>query len=351
MRTSSCSNHANEHAEAARRKPKLGTFSRDTCISNDVALKPSVFAINKLRDMKYVELYCFTPAGCRDHAKQRITSADEVFGFSYGISPDGSVNNFLTLKPVSALSHPRKTIPDENLTWEQVRDAKACFLSHIMEAGWDQEHVDALALFFINLDNHPFINNPEGKQALVWYQAHARDDWHRKLGTPDSYNISILNDTLLALFKKKADDLSIQNNVALVSQFCLPAHSHLADPCPHRLTQPTRIIPTPLRHVPRNACTCTMHLYTVHARSSLAQRPTHHAHPQPLLPRPHIHAPPRAQCTCVHACIHQLTKQLNEATALLARVSSTGQTRPTQSRSKAGRYQPYGTGTGSEAMK
>lgn len=207
-----------EDTEANRRKPKLGDFPSNTSIRNEVTLKPSAFAINKLRDMKYIELYCFTPAGCRDHANQRLSTADEAFGFTYGITPDGSASNSLTLKPVSALAHPGKIIPDENLTWEQVRDAKACFLRHVMEAGWDHKHVDALALFFINLDNHPSIITPEGKQALVWYQAHAREDWHRKLGTADAFDISVLNDTLLSSFKKKADDASVQNNVALVSK-------------------------------------------------------------------------------------------------------------------------------------
>ena len=180
---------ANEDRDAARR-PTLGAFPWDTRIGNEVTPKPSAFAINKLRDMKYVELYCFTPAGCRDHA-----------------------------------SHITTITPDENLTWEQVRDARACFLSHITYVRWDQVHVNALALFFIKLDNHPFIQTSEGKQALVWYQAHARDDWHRKLGTPESFNIAILNDTLLASFKNKADDAAVQDNLALVSTSSLRAHA------------------------------------------------------------------------------------------------------------------------------
>ncbi len=168
--------------------------------------------------MKYVELYCFTPAGCHDHASQRATTADEAFGFSYGLSTDGMASTALTLKPVAALSHPRRIIPDQNLSWEQVRDAKACFLSHIIEAGWSQEHVNVIMLFLINLDGHSFTNSPEGKQALVWYQAHVREDWHWKLGTAEAFNLSILNSTLLDAFKKRADDTSFQNNITMVSQ-------------------------------------------------------------------------------------------------------------------------------------
>ncbi len=192
----------------------MGTFVQDARVGNEITLKPSIFAINKLRDMKYVELYCFTPAGCRDHANLRTSTADEAFGFSYGFSTDGTASSALTLKPISALAHPGKIIPDENLSWEQVRDARACYLSHVVKAEWDQDHVNTLVLFFINLDGHPFIHSSEGKQALAWYQAHVREDWHRKLGTTESFNLSILNDMLLAAFKKKADDVSVQNNLA-----------------------------------------------------------------------------------------------------------------------------------------
>jgi hypothetical protein len=206
---------ANETADA-RKKPKLGDFVDAAGINDVVSSKPSTFAINKIRDMKYIELYCFTPAGCRDHAGQKLSesTADEAFGFTYGISSDGSASNSLTLKPVSALAHPGKIIPDENLTWEQVRDAKTVYLRHIMEAGWNQAHVNALVTFFIELDGHAYNSTAEGKQALVWYQAHAREDWHRKLGTTESFNLARLSRTLLADFMIKATDLSLQNKVS-----------------------------------------------------------------------------------------------------------------------------------------
>ncbi|KAI0263664.1 hypothetical protein BGY98DRAFT_1182071 [Russula aff. rugulosa BPL654] len=96
------------------------------------------------------------------------------------------------------------------------------YLSHIIETGWDKAHTgtDALVLFFINLDSHPAHSpndTPEGKQALVWYQAHARMDWHRKL----------------ANFKKKAKDLSIHNNVTQAHALHLytPMHRIYLHPC------------------------------------------------------------------------------------------------------------------------
>ncbi len=103
-------------AAIARRQPKLEGFTLTASIANEVFSKPSTYAINKLRDMKYIELYCFTPAGCRDLTKQKLTTTDKAFSFTYSTIPDGLSNNSLTLKSISALSHPGKIIPDEDLT-------------------------------------------------------------------------------------------------------------------------------------------------------------------------------------------------------------------------------------------
>jgi hypothetical protein len=278
-------------ATDVRKKPKLGAFAATASIGNEISLKPSTFAINKLREMKYIELYCFSPAGCRDHANQRLSTADEAFGFTYGISADGSASNSLTLKPVSALAHPRKITPDEDLTWEQVRDAKACYLSHVMEAGWDRTHVDALVSFFINLDNHSYNDTPEGKQALVWYQAHAREEWHRKLGTTESFNLAILNGTLLADFKKKANDQSMQNNVTQVSNRSIHPPRNELNPTP-TFTPHTPAHPwwhtTP--HAPRTAPMCFPAPHAPHAHAP----PAHHA----------LHAPCAAlTCTSHAPCV------------------------------------------------
>jgi hypothetical protein len=135
------------------------------------------------------------------------------------------------------------------------------YLSHIIETGWDKAHTgtDALVSFFINLDSHPahsLDDTPEGKQALVWHQAHARVDWHRKL----------------ADFKKKAKDLSIHNNVTQAHWHAL----HLYIPC--------------------TAFTCTLALHAWHL---LALSCTMHS----TFPHPHAQraAPTRTAFTCTLA--------------------------------------------------
>jgi hypothetical protein len=359
-----------------RRKPKLGAFAATASIGDEITAKPSTFAINKLRDMKYIELYCFSPAGCRDHANQRLSTADEAFAFTYGISPDGSSGTALTLKPTSALAHPGKIIPDENLTWEQVRDAKACYLNHIHEAKWNAAHVNALVSFFVNLDNHPYNDTPEGKQALVWYQAHVREDWHRKLGTTESYNLAILNKTLLADFKKKATDIAVQQSVAQVSPSC-PRQSLPLTPNPSLITCTPMLLPhlartghhahsgthTLASHPPPTLNTTFMHR-TMRHHAPRIMHMRHHAtctthtrrhvpctshmrHHAPCISHMRRHAP----CT-THASLTapprtpQLRSRLDDMSATMARPPSTNQNRTQQSRTKSGRYQPYSTSQG-----
>ncbi len=106
--------HANEDADAGKRKPKFGAFTQDTGIATTRRDLHQAIPDTKL---KYVEFHCFTPARCHDHASQRKTAANEVFGFSYGITPDTSAGNSLTLKPVSALAHPGKSSPIGTSSW------------------------------------------------------------------------------------------------------------------------------------------------------------------------------------------------------------------------------------------
>jgi hypothetical protein len=148
---------------------------------------------------------------------------------------------------------------------------------------------DALVSFFINLDNHSYNDTPEGKQALVWYQAHAREEWHRKLGTTESFNLAILNGTLLADVKKKANDQSMQNNVTQVSNRSIHPPRNELNPTP-TFTPHTPAHPwwhtTP--HAPRTAPMCFPAPHAPHAHAP----PAHHAlHSHAPLTHHASHAP------------------------------------------------------------
>lgn len=146
----------------AIKRLKLEAFTVTASIGNEVTLKLFIYTINKLQDIKYIELYCFSSAGCCDQADYNQSIAKEKFGIAC-FSLNSLMNTFLTLKPILALAYLRKIISDGKLFQKQVYNAKACFLSHFMEAGWNKTHIEAFGLFFINFDSHLFNDIPKSK--------------------------------------------------------------------------------------------------------------------------------------------------------------------------------------------
>jgi hypothetical protein len=147
--------------QTSERNPNLGHLRPPPPLATKSRRNPLPLpATSKLRETKHIKLYCSSPAGCRNHANQRLPTAVEAFGLTYGISADGSASNSLTFKLVSAPAHPKKITPDEDPTGEQLCDAKACYLSHVMEASWDKTHMEAHVVFFIRprqslIQQHP----------------------------------------------------------------------------------------------------------------------------------------------------------------------------------------------------
>ena len=68
------------------------------------------------------------------------------------------------------------------------------------ETGWPNDHIVALATFYLNLENHPKRQEPDGDAVLLAYQAQVRRQWHIELksttGEP-AFDISIINDDLV----------------------------------------------------------------------------------------------------------------------------------------------------------
>jgi hypothetical protein len=53
-----------ERAELLKKRPKMRDFVIGKKISNSIAPRPSTFALNKLENFEYVELWYFSPDGC-----------------------------------------------------------------------------------------------------------------------------------------------------------------------------------------------------------------------------------------------------------------------------------------------
>ncbi|KAJ7587754.1 hypothetical protein C8J56DRAFT_786360, partial [Mycena floridula] len=75
--------------------------------------RPSSYAIDKLKKYGYIELWYFTPEGCKDGALSQRSLNTKGYGLSHGNS-----SLAVTLKPISSLKASSKTVADTPLSWE-----------------------------------------------------------------------------------------------------------------------------------------------------------------------------------------------------------------------------------------
>ena len=117
-----------ERREKEKKKPKIKDFTADKPVGNVVTLRPSSYALTKLRDFEYIELHYFSTEGCAEAAKHDLTVAKDTFALM-------SSEDRLLLKPMAALKPSSKVLRDEDLNWRQMTMAKNNMLHHMSEEG------------------------------------------------------------------------------------------------------------------------------------------------------------------------------------------------------------------------
>ncbi|KAG0695760.1 hypothetical protein DFH29DRAFT_1083247 [Suillus ampliporus] len=173
-----------------KKKPKINDFKSGTVVGDTLTPRPSQYAIHKLKSFEYVELWYFSPDGCKETSDEAKTNSEDTFGLT-------RVDDFVALKPVASFKPSRKAIQDHSLEWRQFDLAKNSFLLHINKLSWPKKHQRALTMFFMNVIAHPYRSEPLGERALLVYVARVRRDWHDTLVLNNAFDISIFNLTLL----------------------------------------------------------------------------------------------------------------------------------------------------------
>lgn len=216
-------NMQTETRETEKKKPKLNSFIANCPIATAIKLCPSRFALHKLEERDYIELSYFTPEGCAEAANNDHAVAEEAFAFS-------KVNNLVSLQPISAFKASSKVIQDDKLSWHEMSMAKINLLQCMEETGWPKDYIVALATFYLNLENHPKHQEPDGDAILLAYQAQTQCEWHIQLkstsGEP-AFDISIINNDLVEkigikmwnAMKTSLTTRSVPNLLHKVSQF------------------------------------------------------------------------------------------------------------------------------------
>ncbi|KAG0694561.1 hypothetical protein DFH29DRAFT_1072861 [Suillus ampliporus] len=139
-----------------KKKPKINDFKVGTSVGDTLTPRPSQYAIHKLKSFKYVELWYFSPDGCKETADKAKSLADGTYGFT-------KVDDFIALKPVASFKPSCKVVQDHSLEWRQFDMAKNSFLLHINKPNWPEKHQRAITMFFMNIVSHPQRAEPFGE--------------------------------------------------------------------------------------------------------------------------------------------------------------------------------------------
>jgi hypothetical protein len=163
----------NERREAEKKKPKMSDFNENTMVNDFITPRPSAYALRRLIEFDYAELWYFTQEGCVDVMRQQTLNED-TFGLT-------KVDDVVSFRPVSALKASKNVIQDIDLTWRQMEIAKTTLIQHVTKHGWAEKAITALAQFFMNLEVHHYRQRAYGEHALLVYQARVRRNWHDQL--------------------------------------------------------------------------------------------------------------------------------------------------------------------------
>jgi hypothetical protein len=188
-----------ERAEAEKRKPRMKDFDDATTVGNYIAPRPAQYALRRIEEFEYVELWYLTPDGCADATQRQLTQPDDTFGLT-------KVDDIVTLKSVSSLRASRNVIPDAELSFRQMSMAKNTFIPLMTKYQWSPKAINAFAQLFTQLELHPFRQREFGERALITYQARVRREWHDQLKLGTAFNVGIINENLLqGIYKELLD--------------------------------------------------------------------------------------------------------------------------------------------------
>ncbi|KAF8877207.1 hypothetical protein BD779DRAFT_1448719 [Infundibulicybe gibba] len=202
-------------AQSNRRRPAPPTVRRDIIVSTNLQPRPSSFAISKLENFKYIDLWYFTRAGCSEAAAQAKAADNE------GLSLTGGHNNErLGLRTTSTATASKNAILDEALPWGEFTQSRYAYLNYLPKAGWPKELYTDMAAFFVRVETHPLARMGDmGQKVLLEYQARARRDWHDHAKRGEVFNIAELNEDLIKIIK---DEQQARNN----ERVSPPAQNH-----------------------------------------------------------------------------------------------------------------------------
>ena len=191
----------NLRKEAEKKKPKLEPYDSGLRVGKWIQPRPSSYALNKISNLEYVELDYFTPRACREAAADPDKSVgQDTLAFT-------QVGDTFAIRPMAATRPSKHIRNDEDLSWEDMLDAKNAMLDFMAKSGvWPDAHAASVATFFFNLEHHQRKGQKNGKMALLLYQGRVRREWFDALKRGQGFNIELIEEELLRSCAEEVND-------------------------------------------------------------------------------------------------------------------------------------------------
>ena len=202
--------------EAERKKPKINDFDPDLIVPGHITPRPSSYALNKIKNLQYVELDYFTAKGCNEAQLEReLTTNHDTMGLT-------RLDNVAMFQPISLLKPSKNIRRDEELPWEEMVVAKNKMLEHMANSGtWPATHIKATMMLFVELENHPMRLQHLGNQIMVTYAARTRRQWFDMLELNQGFNLGKIGVDLMRNVSDEVRDKARQQDMADVRNFYL----------------------------------------------------------------------------------------------------------------------------------
>jgi hypothetical protein len=75
-------NLENERLEAEKKKPVMNDFAKATRVSSYIIPRPSQYALHRLENFEYLDLWCLTQEGCAIAAQYQHTQDNDAFSLT-----------------------------------------------------------------------------------------------------------------------------------------------------------------------------------------------------------------------------------------------------------------------------
>ncbi|KAG1792599.1 uncharacterized protein HD556DRAFT_1238950, partial [Suillus plorans] len=118
-----------ERLDAEKKKPKMNGFDKTSSIGDFLTPRPAQYVIQKLTNFEFVELWYFSPDGCKEALRSSHSIAENDLSIMM-------IDDQLTLRPSSALKASKAALADHKLLFSNFLREKNLFLVQISKAEW-----------------------------------------------------------------------------------------------------------------------------------------------------------------------------------------------------------------------